>query len=105
MPTSRGLHAARTHLRAHAPVSLVDSPPYRSFWAITKHADIMEIERANDLFADEPRPLLATAQADDMARRQLDAGMGLRTLIHMDDPRGPREGRGLVPPEGDDGRP
>jgi hypothetical protein len=55
--------------------------------------------------ADEPRPLLATAQADDMARRQLDAGMGLRTLIHMDDPRGPREGRGLVPPEGDDGRP
>jgi cytochrome P450 len=31
--------------------------------------------------------LLATAAADDMARRQLDAGMGLRTLIHMDDPQ------------------
>ena len=61
------LHAALTHLRAHAPVSLVDSPPYRPFWAITKHADIMEIERANDLFVNEPRPLLATAEADDMA--------------------------------------
>ena len=81
------LHAALTHLRAHAPVSLVDSPPYRPFWAITKHADIMEIERANDLFINEPRPLLATAEADDMARQQLDAGMGLRTLIHMDDPQ------------------
>jgi cytochrome P450 len=81
------LHAALTHLRAHAPVSLVDCPPYRPFWAITKHADIMEIERANDLFINEPRPLLATAKADDVAREQLAAGMGLRTLIHMDDPQ------------------
>jgi cytochrome P450 len=81
------LHAALTHLRAHAPVSLVECPPYRPFWAITKHADIMEIERANDLFINEPRPLLATAQADDMAREQLEAGIGLRTLIHMDDPQ------------------
>jgi cytochrome P450 len=81
------LHAALTHLRAHAPVSLVDCPPYRPFWAITKHADVMEIERANDLFINEPRPVLATAAADDMARAQLDAGMGLRTLIHMDDPK------------------
>jgi cytochrome P450 len=90
-PTSyadeRRLHAALTHLRAHAPVSLVDCPPYRPFWAITKHADVMEIERANDLFINEPRPLLATADADDMARAQLEAGMGLRTLIHMDDPQ------------------
>src|SRR6202034_2685252 len=53
----------------------------------TKHADIMKIERANDLFINEPRPLLATAAGDDMARKQLDAGMGLRTLIHMDDPQ------------------
>ena len=81
------LHAALTHLRAHAPVSLVDCPPYRPFWAITKHADIVEIERANDLFINEARPLLATADADDFARQQLDAGMGLRTLIHMDDPQ------------------
>ena len=68
-------------------MSLVDCPPYRPFWAITKHADVMEIERANDLFINEPRPVLATAEADDMARAQLDAGMGLRTLIHMDDPK------------------
>ena len=81
------LHTALTHLRAHAPVAYVDNPPYRPFWAITKHADVMEIERANDLFINEPRPLLATAKADDMARAQLEAGMGLRTLIHMDDPQ------------------
>ena len=81
------LHAALTHLRANAPVAWVDQPPYRPFWAITKHADIMAIERANDLFISEPRPLLSTAEADDLARAQLEAGMGLRTLIHMDDPQ------------------
>ena len=80
------LHAALTHLRANNPVAWVDNPPYRPFWAITKHADIMAIERDNNLFVSEPRPLLATAPADDLAKQQLEAGMGLRTLIHMDDP-------------------
>src|SRR6201993_27691 len=77
-----GLHAALTHLRAHAPVSWVDVPTYRPFWAITKHADIMEIERANTLFTNWPRPVLVTAEAD-----EIQAGMGVRTLIHMDDPQ------------------
>jgi cytochrome P450 len=80
------LHAALAHLRANNPVAWVDNPPYRPFWAITKHADIMAIERENNLFLSEPRPLLATAQADDVLKAQLEAGMGLRTLIHMDDP-------------------
>jgi cytochrome P450 len=81
------LHAALTHLRANAPVSVVDKWPYRPFWAITKHTDIMAIERDNNMWVNEPRPLLATAEADDIAKAQLDAGTGLRTLIHMDDPQ------------------
>lgn len=80
------LHTALTHLRANNPVAWVDNRPYRPFWAITRHADIMAVERDNNLFISEPRPLLATAAADDMAKQQLEAGMGLRTLIHMDDP-------------------
>ncbi|MGE2726850.1 cytochrome P450 [Mycolicibacterium pulveris] len=80
------LHAALAHLRANNPVAYVDNPPYRPFWAITKHSDIMDIERDNELWLSEPRPLLATAEADDLAKEQLEAGMGLRTLIHMDDP-------------------
>jgi cytochrome P450 len=75
-----GLHAVMTHLRAHAPVSWVDVPNYRPFWAITKHADVVEIERANTLFTNWPRPVLVTAEAD-----EIQAGMGVRTLIHMDD--------------------
>ena len=80
------LHEALAHCRQHAPVSWVDVPDYRPFWAVTKHADIMEIERQNDLFTNDPRPLLAIAEADDALRRDMEAGTGLRTLIHLDDP-------------------
>lgn len=81
------LHDALSHLRRHAPVSWVDAPQYRGFWAITKHADVMDIERQNDLFTNSPRPLLMLADTDDVLRAQLEAGIGLRTLIHMDDPQ------------------
>lgn len=74
-------HAALAHLRANAPVSWVEVPTYQPFWAITKHADIMDIERANQLFTNYPRPVLVTAENDE---RQ--AAVGVRTLIHMDDP-------------------
>jgi cytochrome P450 len=80
------LHNALTQLRANNPVAWVDNPPYRPFWAITKHADIMAIERDNNLFLSEPRPLLATAEAEDVLKAQQEAGLGIRTLIHMDDP-------------------
>ncbi len=82
----KALHAALAHLRKNAPVSWVDFGDYRPFWAITKHVDIMDIERQNDLFTNFPRPLLAIAEADDALLRDIEAGIGLRTLIHMDDP-------------------
>ncbi|BBY59425.1 cytochrome P450 [Mycolicibacterium sarraceniae] len=80
------LHESLAHLRAHTPVSWVEAEGYRPFWAITKHADVMDIERQNDLFTNDPRPLLTIAAADDALRAQMEAGIGLRTLIHMDDP-------------------
>ncbi len=80
------LHEALTHLRAKAPVSWVEANGYKPFWAITKHADVMDIERQNDLFTNFPRPLLQISQAEDVLLEQMQAGIGLRTLIHMDDP-------------------
>jgi cytochrome P450 len=76
------LHAALTHLRANAPVSWVEVPNYRPFWAITKHADVLDIERNNALFTNWPRPVLTTAEGD-----ELQAAAGVRTLIHLDDPQ------------------
>ncbi len=80
------LHEALAHLRAHAPVSWVDVQGYRPFCAITKHPDVMDIERQNDLFTNDPRPLLMVSDGEDVLRAQMEAGIGLRTLIHMDDP-------------------
>jgi cytochrome P450 len=76
------LHAALAHLRADAPVSWVEVPNYRPFWAITRHADIMNIERDDALFTNWPRPVLTTAEGD-----ELQAAAGVRTLIHLDDPQ------------------
>src|SRR5262245_10286819 len=76
------LHAALAHLRAKAPVSLVDVPRYRPFYAITRHADIMAIERANELFVNAPRPGRMPAEQE-----ELQASHGVSTLIHMDDPQ------------------
>jgi cytochrome P450 len=76
------LHAALAHLRANAPVSWVEVPNYQPFWAITKHVDIMDIERENMLFTNWPRPILLTAEAD-----EIQTAAGVRTLIHMDDPQ------------------
>ena len=42
----------------------------------------MEIERANDVFTNSPRPVLVTAAADEQQ-----AAVGVRTLIHLDDPQ------------------
>ena len=76
------LHAALAHLRANTPVSWVEVPNYRPFWAITKHADILDIERDNVLFTNWPRPVLTTTEGD-----ELQATAGVRTLIHLDDPQ------------------
>jgi cytochrome P450 len=75
------IHTALAHLRANAPVSWVDVPGYNPFWAITKHADILAVERSNDVFTNSPRPVLLTAEQD-----AAHAGFGISTLIHLDDP-------------------
>jgi len=81
------LHEALTLLRRKAPVHRVRAPGFEPFLAITRHGDIMEIERQNSLFLNAPRPLLATAEMDAIAKQREAEGTALRTLIHMDDPQ------------------
>ncbi|MCX4096792.1 cytochrome P450 [Nocardia sp. alder85J] len=76
------LHEVLTGLRAERPITRVDVPGYHPFWAVTRHADISAISRANTVFTNWPRPVLLTAQAEEMQ-----IGAGVRTLIHMDDPQ------------------
>lgn len=73
------LHEALAEVRAATPVAWVDVPSYRPFWAVLRHRDVMTVERSHDVFTNWPRPVLMTAEADEMQ-----AAAGVRTLIHMD---------------------
>ena len=78
------LHEACTVLRRESPVHWVEGTgEYNPFWAITRRADILEIEKDHESFHNWPRPVLVPAVED---RRQAEQGTALRTLIHMDDP-------------------
>jgi len=78
-------HRACAMLRREDPVHWVESHGvgFNSFWAVTKSADIFEIEAKNQIFLNEPRPVLGSIEDD--ARSGKSGGL-LRTLIHVDDP-------------------
>ncbi len=76
-------HEGATFLRRHDPVHWVDEPGYLPFWAVTRHADVIAVERDNSLFLSAPRPLL---QLEEFDLRALEEGSPIRTLIHMDEP-------------------
>ena len=72
-------HAAAARIRAESPILRVSIPEFPEFWAITKHADVMEIERQPELFTNAPIPVLAPSKRV--------AAMGdtpVKTLIQMD---------------------
>jgi cytochrome P450 len=74
-------HRQWTHLRRHAPVFRVEGPKAAPFWAITKHADIIEISKRPRLWLNGPR--LAVFE-EDGTRRPEEAP--LKHLLNMDPP-------------------
>ncbi|MGZ5932850.1 MAG: cytochrome P450 [Rhizomicrobium sp.] len=85
------IHRLLTDLRANDPVHWTEPEGFRPFWSITKYADILEIEKLNDQFLNEPRSVLMNKQAEhDLAAMWggPDPKTGrvspLRTLIDMD---------------------
>ncbi len=72
-------------LRAEDPVHLAHAKGYPPFWAVTKQADVMEIERQNDKFINAPMTFLH--EVEEWAQRLKDTngtGMYVRNLIQMD---------------------
>src|ERR1051326_6918884 len=58
------IHALLSELRRNDPVHWTEPDGFRPFWAITKYADILEIERLNDRFLNEPRSVLMSKEAE-----------------------------------------
>jgi cytochrome P450 len=72
-------HAVWTRLRAEAPVACIAPPGYRPFWAITKHADIVQIST---------QPLrFSSAQGITLARADAPAITPPEMVVLLDPPR------------------
>ncbi len=82
------VHDAFRWLRANAPLAKVDLEGFTPFWIVSKHADILEVSRQNDLFHSGDLPATFTSIEVDHAVRKMTGGSPhlLRTLVQRDAP-------------------
>lgn len=80
------LQAAFALLRAEAPVCWVDPPGIQPFWLISRHADVMAVERRGAPFAAAPRSVLSTEAGHATIRQISGRPEILRGLVQMDEP-------------------
>lgn len=81
------LHRDYALFRREAPVAWIDQEPYRPFWAVLRHADIIEVELQNERFINEPRAnLIPRDVEEDTIRRLGSRTRAVRTIIDMDEP-------------------
>jgi len=76
-------HGEWTQLRRESPVRFFEPPGWPSFWAITKHADIVEVSKQPDVFLNGPgMTLVRNREGDGDAAAQ----QQIKTVINMDPP-------------------
>ena len=75
-------------LRANNPLGQAQLEGMYPFWVVTRHADILEISRQNDLFRSGDMPTTFTTIEADQIVRKMTGGSPhlLRTLVQMDAP-------------------
>jgi cholest-4-en-3-one 26-monooxygenase len=72
-------HETWTRLRAEAPIAYIEAAGYKPFWAITKHADIMEVAKQPQRFS--------SAQGITLAREGARPFPPTEILVMIDPPR------------------
>src|ERR1700751_772288 len=77
------IEAVFTRLRREAPLAQVQAEGYDPFWAVTRHADIMEVERRSEDFSSGELPVTLTIQ-EARARAAASTMPMPRTLVSMD---------------------
>lgn len=75
-------HRLFAGLRRDDPVHWTQPEGFRPFWTVSKHADIVEIERQNDRFLNDPRLVLQPIVVEQAIGRT----SHFRTLVSMDNP-------------------
>lgn len=75
-------------LRREAPFAVAQPEGFDPFWVVTRHADILEVERQNDVFHNGDRStVVTTIEADKRVRAMMGGSPHLvRSLVQMDNP-------------------
>jgi len=74
-------HAGARRLRREDPVPRIEAEGFAPFSVITRHADVVEIERQHDKFWNTQEAVLGQIAATERLRN---SGADIKTLIHMD---------------------
>lgn len=81
------IHDIYTELRNNDPVHWTEPEGFRSFWSITKHADILDIERQNELFINHDRTYLSPISGEEWVKSMTGDTHLFRTLVDLDNPQ------------------
>jgi cytochrome P450 len=76
-------HRKAAMLRREDPVHRVEIDGYRPFWALTRYDDIWAVERDHEHFLNTLQSVLFPTE---MYRQQMEKGLVVKSLVHMDDP-------------------
>lgn len=72
------------HLREHDPVIRVEPQGYRPFWVLTRHDDIVAVERNPDVFKAGDRTILLPEKIEAIYKARYGDTNGVKSLTHMD---------------------
>lgn len=88
----RRIHDAYTWLRNNNPLGIAEPEGYDPFWTVTKHADILEVSKQNDLFHNGDRQATLTNRESDRRVREMTGGSPhlIKSLVQMDAPEHPK---------------
>jgi len=82
-----GIAARFAEMRTQGDVLWIEQEPYRPFWAVLRHKDVMEVERNNQVWLNAPRLTLLPDWFEDRTIAQFGTRTGpVRTLLDMDEP-------------------
>ena len=86
------IHDAYRWLRANNPLGVAEPEGFDPFWVVTRHADILEVSRQNDLFHNGDLATTLTDRAADARSRAVTGGSPhlVLSLVQMDAPDHPK---------------
>src|SRR5262245_23537348 len=83
---SEAIHDVYAKVRREDPVHWTEPNGFRPFWSVTKHADILEVEKNHPIFVNRLRTYLSPIQGEEWVKSMTGDTQLFRTLVDLDDP-------------------